>query len=97
MRVNTKKKNRWNPSGGQMSALKKGAGNIFFDYNTVESVLLFCAILVAIAGIMFTSGQLSVDGNSADSAVSACLVSPLRVMPVCSLFLSPACPLPCVH
>jgi len=69
MRVNTKKKNRWNPSGAQMSALKKSAGNIFFDYNTVESVLLFCAILVAIAGIMFTSGQLSSSGESADSAL----------------------------
>ena len=37
--------------------------------NNVESVLLFCAVLVAIAGIMFNSGELSSDPNSADGQV----------------------------
>jgi hypothetical protein len=29
-----------------------------FDYNTVETVLLFCAVVVTLGGIMFESGQL---------------------------------------
>lgn len=29
----------------------------FWDYNTVEAVLLFCAVLVNLAGIMFESGR----------------------------------------
>lgn len=36
----------------------QAVGNIFFDYNTVESVLLFCAILVCLAGVLFNSGGL---------------------------------------
>ncbi len=39
--------------------------------NTVESVLLFCAVLVAIAGIMFNSGELSSSSNSADGQVGS--------------------------
>ena len=30
----------------------------FWNYNTVEMVLLFCAVLVVLAGVMFESGQL---------------------------------------
>jgi hypothetical protein len=40
--------------------------------NNVESVLLFCAVLVAIAGIMFNSGELSSGANSADGQVGKC-------------------------
>ncbi len=72
IKVNTKSSNRWNPNGSHMSKFRKRAGNIFFNYNTVESVLLFCAILVAIAGIMFTSGQLSTSTDSADGQVRWC-------------------------
>jgi len=37
-----------------------------FNYNTVESVLLFCAVLVNLSGIMFESGQLT-NGSSNDA------------------------------
>ena len=36
-------------------------GSALFDYNTVESVLLFSAIMVVLAGIMFESGRLDSD------------------------------------
>ena len=54
--------------GGSMSgvaALKASNGRwrdarvFFWDYNTVELVLLGCSILVCVAGIMFESGHLS--------------------------------------
>jgi hypothetical protein len=105
--MNARPSNRWNPTNGKMSLLKRTTGNIFFDYvrvavvslivqfshplpsdlscsirrlgtvctvsaysqNNVESVLLFCAVLVAIAGIMFNSGELSSGANSADGQV----------------------------
>ena len=35
------------------------AKSFIFDYNTVESVLLACAVLVNLAGIMFESKLLS--------------------------------------
>jgi len=36
----------------------QSATTFIFDYNTLESVLLYCAILLCIAGVMFESGQL---------------------------------------
>merc|ERR1711968_160769 len=35
----------------------------FFDYNTVEQVLLACAILVSLAGVMFESDRFDDDKN----------------------------------
>merc|ERR1711998_239818 len=37
------------------------ATEYFFDYNTVEAVLLCCAILVCLAGVMFDSSQFADD------------------------------------
>ena len=39
----------------------------FFDYNSVELTLLFCGILVCLAGIMFESDRFEVDGNASTS------------------------------
>ena len=39
--------------------LRRASIDIFYNYNTVESVLLFCAILVSLVGLMYTSGELS--------------------------------------
>ena len=36
---------------------KRKAREFFFDYNTVEQVLLACAILVCLAGVMFESDR----------------------------------------
>jgi hypothetical protein len=35
----------------------------FFDYNTVEQFLLFCAVLVCLAGVMFESDRFKEDDN----------------------------------
>jgi hypothetical protein len=50
--------------------------NFFFNYNTVEAVLLFCAVLVNLSGIMFESGQLE-NGNQNDALayLVICLIS----------------------
>jgi hypothetical protein len=40
-----------------MTDKKEKAEEYFFDYNTVELFLLFCAILVCLAGIMFESDR----------------------------------------
>ncbi len=40
---------------------KKIKSNYFFDYNTVELILLGCAIVVCAAGIMFTTGKFDDD------------------------------------
>ena len=37
---------------------KRQTAEFFFDYNTVESTLLFSAIIVTLSGVMFSSGQL---------------------------------------
>ena len=39
--------------------------NFFFDYNTVESVLLACGVLVCLSGLMFESGYLDTGSASA--------------------------------
>ena len=41
--------------------------NFLWDYNTVESVLLFCASLICICGIMFESGQIESRDGSFDN------------------------------
>lgn len=44
----------------QVSAARRIASNTrqyFFNYNTVEAVLLGCGVIVNLAGIMFESGQ----------------------------------------
>jgi len=53
-RKRTAQRTSWaNPRGAA-----RATANFFFNYNTVESVLLFCAVLVNLAGVMFESGQL---------------------------------------
>ncbi len=41
----------------QKERLDNAAVSFFWNYNTVESVLLFCAVLVNLAGVMFESGR----------------------------------------
>ena len=41
----------------------EGPASYFFNYNTMESVLLACAILVCICGVMFVSDELYLPGN----------------------------------
>merc|ERR1711871_465293 len=42
---------------------RKGPESFFFNYNTMEAILLSCAILVCLCGVMFTSGQLDKPEN----------------------------------
>jgi hypothetical protein len=50
--------------------------NFFFNYNTVEAVLLFSAVLVNLSGIMFESGQLAKGKqNDALAYLVICLIS----------------------
>jgi hypothetical protein len=42
---------------------KRGPESFFFNYNTMEAILLSCAILVCLCGVMFTSGQLDQPEN----------------------------------
>ena len=50
---------------GKQALIRQRAANFFWNYNTVESVLLFCAVLVNLAGVMFESGQLDLPGYGA--------------------------------
>lgn len=59
---------RWT-SGKKTTKVR--ASDYIFDYNTVESTLLFSAVLVTLAGIMFESGQL----DSADYDVQRDLIT----------------------
>ena len=43
--------------GAKQRADKKKATTFFFDYNTVELTLLFCAVLICLAGVMFESDR----------------------------------------
>ena len=61
-RLSKKKARRFSWSGAGMSASRYEAGTVFcFNYNTVESVLLFCAVLVNLAGVMFESNRFETD------------------------------------
>ncbi len=42
---------------------RKGPESFFFNYNTMEAILLSCSILVCLCGVMFTSGQLDKPEN----------------------------------
>ncbi len=37
--------------------VSRAAVSYFWNYNTVESVLLFCAVVINLSGVMFESGQ----------------------------------------
>jgi len=52
------KKFSWNAGAG---AAAQAAANFFWSYNTVEAVLLACAVLVNLAGVMFESGRFDTD------------------------------------
>ena len=56
------------------SANRKAAVAYFWNYNTVESVLLCCAVLVTLAGVMFQSGKVAQDPSTSDSLAYAVLV-----------------------
>jgi len=51
----------WSPAEAHMTTRPKSnaeaARRYFFDYNTVEMVLLLCAVLICLSGIMFESGR----------------------------------------
>jgi Cu/Zn superoxide dismutase len=53
---------------------RQAAVAYFWNYNTVESVLLCCAVLVTLAGVMFQSGKLEDDKSRSDSLAYAVLV-----------------------
>ena len=42
----------------------------FFNYNTMEAILLSCAILVCLCGVMFVSGELQRKGNEVPQVVA---------------------------
>ena len=50
--------------GKAKAAKKKKAIAFFFDYNTVELVLLFCAVIICLAGVMFESDRFKVTNES---------------------------------
>jgi len=50
---------------GETTFSSQSSKSFFFNYNTVESVLLFSAVLTNLSGIMFESGQLA-NGSSND-------------------------------
>jgi len=68
------KRNQVRKKGFQLGAANKNEGRnkaqkkqhvYFWDYNTVEQVLLACAILVALAGVMFESDRFVNDKTNA--------------------------------
>jgi hypothetical protein len=60
-----KKKMRFTTTGVDMGKKKEEdkVVQFFFDYNTVEQFLLFCAVLVCLAGVMFESDRFKEDDN----------------------------------
>ncbi len=54
-----RKQSVWRTGSAQeiKKAVQRNAQPFFFDYNTVELILLACAIFICAAGIMFTSGK----------------------------------------
>lgn len=52
----------------QLQLARQPVVSFFWNYNTVESVLLFSAVLVNLAGIMFQSGQLNTEGYETEKA-----------------------------
>jgi hypothetical protein len=59
--------------GGTGKVVFTSAATFFFNYNTLESVLLGCAVLVNLAGIMFESKV----GTSAPCWLSAITAHPM--------------------
>ena len=53
------KKVTWDASASRLSNVTQLARSFFVNYNTVEAILLSCAVLVCLAGIMFQSGRFS--------------------------------------
>jgi hypothetical protein len=54
-----------------------------FNYNTVEAVLLFCAVLVCLSGIMFESGQLEGDYQKVQREILTWVVMIVVVASLC--------------
>ena len=57
MQVKASKKMAWHVTDQRKAAAN--AANYFWNYNSVEAVLLFCACLVLISGLMFSSDGLA--------------------------------------
>lgn len=55
-RINWNAENKLQVVGAVASAV----GSYLVNYNTVEAILLFCAVLVTLSGIMFESGRFEV-------------------------------------
>eukprot|EP01029_Cantina_marsupialis_P015297 TRINITY_DN3351_c0_g3_i1.p1 TRINITY_DN3351_c0_g3~~TRINITY_DN3351_c0_g3_i1.p1 ORF type:complete len:1598 (+),score=418.26 TRINITY_DN3351_c0_g3_i1:934-5727(+) len=53
------------PDGKHLNMKKRDMGVYIFDYNQVESLLLMCAVLITLSGIMFQSKYLDRDGYAA--------------------------------
>ena len=64
----------------------ESVANFLWDYNTVESTLLFCACLILMSGIMFESGQLE-DTEGTFTNVSAQILSLLTLLIIISSFV----------
>jgi len=63
--VKDARRRRWSGLSGQRKASARErvvrAQDFLYNYNTVEAVLLFCAVLVCLSGIMFESGRFDSD------------------------------------
>jgi len=71
----------------QMQHLQRPAVSFFWNYNTVEAVLLFCAVIVNLAGVMFESGQLNQPGYAAEKAFVTWVVVLVIVISVVYFFI----------
>jgi hypothetical protein len=81
-------------SGASMATMESqlarrtiSAVTFFWNYNTVESVLLFCAVLVNLAGVMFESGQLDQNGFEAQKAFITWVVVIIIVLSILYFFV----------
>ncbi|MDR3566240.1 MAG: hypothetical protein P4N59_33055, partial [Negativicutes bacterium] len=68
----------------QLHAVARGRPMVsfFWNYNTVESTLLFCAVLITLAGVMFQSGQLDTQGFEAEKSFVSYVVVLVIVLSV---------------
>jgi hypothetical protein len=71
----------------QLARRTISAVTFFWNYNTVESVLLFCAVLVNLAGVMFESGQLDQRGFEAQKAFITWVVVLIIVLSIAYFFV----------
>jgi hypothetical protein len=72
-------------------------GSVLFNYNTVEAIMLACAVLLTLAGIMFESERLKLEYYAGDRdavagiAITILLGSIIYFLVVCLVELYLAC------